>query len=46
MDTVIYIGNEKMQMVCGAKKGGSLIIDTFAQIDLPEGAVLNGVITS
>lgn len=46
MDTAIYIGNEKMQMVCGAKKSGSLVIDTYAQIDLPEGAVLNGVITN
>lgn len=46
MDTAIYIGNEKMQMVCGARKGDSLNLDTFAQISLPEGAVLNGVITN
>lgn len=46
MDTAIYIGNEKMQMVCGSRKGDTLKIDTFAQVDLPEGAVLNGVITS
>ena len=46
MDTSIYIGNEKMQMVCGTQKAENLIIDTFAQVKLPEGAVLNGVITN
>ena len=44
LETVIYIGNESMQLVSGERRGDKLVIDAFAETSLPEGTVLNGVI--
>lgn len=45
MEMSLYFANEKMQMVCGEYKGGQLYIDTYASLRLPEGSLINGVIT-
>lgn len=45
MDTAIYFSNDKLRLVTGAVKGSRIMIDRFATVDLPEGALINGVIT-
>ena len=45
MDTAIYFSNDKLRLVTGTVKGGRIVIDRFATADLPEGALINGVIT-
>lgn len=45
METAVYIGNETMQMVYGEWRNERLYIDTYAERMMPEGTVLNGVIT-
>lgn len=45
MDTSIYIGTQALQAVCGAAGKKGIVITDYASIPLPEGALINGVIT-
>jgi len=44
MDTSIYVANRKIQMVCGDMKKGRLHITYFHTAELPEEAIINGII--
>ncbi|MGN0687400.1 MAG: type IV pilus biogenesis protein PilM [Oscillospiraceae bacterium] len=41
----VYISNEKIQALCGAKRGNLLQIKRSVTLPLPDGCVLNGTVT-
>lgn len=46
MITSVYLSNNNIQAVTGRQKGQSLIIEQICEMKIPEGSLINGVITS
>lgn len=46
METSLYIANQKIQFVCGNTRKDAIEIKAFGSVDLPEGTIINGVITN
>lgn len=45
MASSIYIGNEKLQAVSGKLSGGTMVVEGCATVMLPQGSLINGMIT-
>ena len=46
MATSLYISNERLMAVCGRVNSRRIAIRAYAEMDLPAGSVINGVITN
>lgn len=46
METSLYIGSNKIQMVCGTVKNNKLVLEAFETAILSDDAIVNGIITN
>ena len=45
MDTSVYIANRELRVISGRAAGKTIEVKDYAHVTLPEGAVINGVVT-